>query len=93
MIRRNFLTATSLLIGSTILNAAKAESKSDSKPLNGHVILITGGTSGIGRTAAKELALAGAKVAFCGRREKLGLEVQAEITNLGGSATYIKCDW
>ncbi|CEJ09925.1 2,5-dichloro-2,5-cyclohexadiene-1,4-diol dehydrogenase [bacterium YEK0313] len=56
------------------------------------VVLITGATSGIGRAAAKAFAAEGAKVAFCGRREELGRDVEAEIRWDGGEATYIRAD-
>jgi hypothetical protein len=56
------------------------------------VVLITGATSGIGRAAAIGFAAEGAKVAFCGRREKLGREVEAEIKSHGGDALYIRVD-
>ncbi len=58
----------------------------------GQGVLITGATSGIGRAAAIAFAQEGAKVAFCGRREQLGLAVQQEIRAAGGEATYIRAD-
>lgn len=56
------------------------------------VVLVTGATSGIGQAAAKAFAAEGAKVAFCGRREQLGRDVEAEIRWNGGEATYIRAD-
>jgi NAD(P)-dependent dehydrogenase (short-subunit alcohol dehydrogenase family) len=56
------------------------------------VVLITGATSGIGRAAALAFAAEGAKVAFCGRRENLGRDVEHEIKAAGGEATYIRAD-
>lgn len=56
------------------------------------VVLVTGATSGIGRAAAIAFAAEGAKVGFCGRREKLGHEVEEEIRSKGGEATYIRAD-
>jgi NAD(P)-dependent dehydrogenase (short-subunit alcohol dehydrogenase family) len=58
----------------------------------GKVIAITGATSGIGRAAAEAFAGEGGKVAFCGRREALGEEVQNKIRAAGGTATYICAD-
>ncbi len=58
----------------------------------GKVVLITGATSGIGRAAALQFASEGGKVGFCGRREKLGQEVESEIRSRGGEASYIRAD-
>lgn len=56
------------------------------------VVLITGATSGIGRSAALMFAREGGKVSFCGRRENLGKQVENEIRAAGGEATYIRAD-
>jgi NAD(P)-dependent dehydrogenase (short-subunit alcohol dehydrogenase family) len=56
------------------------------------IVLITGATSGIGRAAALQFASEGGKVAFCGRRENLGREVESLILSRGGDATYIRAD-
>ncbi|RXT50916.1 hypothetical protein B6S44_22495 [Bosea sp. Tri-44] len=58
----------------------------------GKVVLITGATSGIGRITAELFAAQGAKVAFCGRREALGREVEAGIRAKGGDAFYVRAD-
>ncbi len=58
----------------------------------GKVIAITGATSGIGRAAAEAFAGEGGVVAFCGRREALGEEVQNKIRATGGTATFIRAD-
>ena len=60
--------------------------------LNGKVALVTGGTSGIGKTTAIEFALAGAKVVLTGRREKEGAQVVDEIRKLGGDAAFVRAD-
>ena len=62
------------------------------KRFEGKVVLITGATSGIGRAAAVAFAAEGAKVAFCGRRENLGRQVEAQIKAQSGEATYIRAD-
>ena len=56
------------------------------------IVLITGGTSGIGKATAIAFAGHGAKVVLTGRREKEGAEVVAEIKKTGGTATYIRTD-
>lgn len=58
----------------------------------GKVVLITGATSGIGESTAHAFAAEGAKVFFCGRREKLGAQVAASIRAAGGEATYMRAD-
>ena len=67
-----------------------------SNSLNGSlkdkVALITGGTSGIGEAAARQLARAGAKVVVAGRRENEGQAVVKAIENAGGQALFVKTD-
>jgi NAD(P)-dependent dehydrogenase (short-subunit alcohol dehydrogenase family) len=58
----------------------------------GKVVVITGATYGIGETTAREFALAGASVHFCGRSEDLGAQVAASIQEAGGVATYQRAD-
>ena len=58
----------------------------------GKVALVTGGTSGIGKTTAIEFAHAGAKVVLTGRREKEGAEVVRQIKKLGGDAAFVRTD-
>lgn len=59
---------------------------------NGKVVLVTGGTSGIGREAARQFALGGAKVVLAGRRAAEGEAVVAEITSQGGVAAFQQTD-
>jgi NAD(P)-dependent dehydrogenase (short-subunit alcohol dehydrogenase family) len=53
------------------------------------IVLVTGGTSGIGKATALAFAEAGAKVVLTGRREKEGAEVAAAITRSGGNAAFV----
>jgi NAD(P)-dependent dehydrogenase (short-subunit alcohol dehydrogenase family) len=57
------------------------------------VVLVTGGTSGIGKATAIAFAEAGAKVVLTGRREREGLDVVAQIEKLGGTAAFCKSDF
>lgn len=92
--RRTFLRSTVAAgIGVAIAaTAARAQDAARTGLLAGKVVLITGATSGIGRTTAELLAAEGARVAFCGRREGLGREVEAGIRARGLEATYIRAD-
>jgi NAD(P)-dependent dehydrogenase (short-subunit alcohol dehydrogenase family) len=56
------------------------------------IVLVTGGTSGIGKAAALAFAEAGAKVVLTGRREREGAEVAAAITKNGGTAAFVRAN-
>lgn len=58
----------------------------------GHVTVVTGGGSGIGRCTAHELAQLGSTVVLIGRNEDKLKRVQKEITDDGGVADYRVCD-
>ncbi|MBN7458464.1 SDR family NAD(P)-dependent oxidoreductase, partial [Mycobacteroides abscessus] len=55
-------------------------------------VLITGGTSGIGRAVAVSLASHGAVVAVSGRNAERGQQVVGEIESTGGKAEFLSSD-
>jgi len=60
--------------------------------LDGKTALVTGGTSGIGRSTAIALAEAGARVVLAGRRTELGEQVTKAITDAGAEAVFQQTD-
>ena len=58
----------------------------------GKVILITGGTSGIGQATAVEFAKHGAKVVVAGRREKEGADTVKLVEQAGSKSLFVKTD-
>ncbi|PEN12584.1 short chain dehydrogenase [Longibacter salinarum] len=61
-------------------------------PFNGHVVWITGASSGIGRALALEFARRGADLALSARREEKLRDVAGEIEALGHDALVVPCD-
>lgn len=49
----------------------------------GHVVLVTGGTSGIGLATARAFLKAGASVMVCGRSAQRGVEAERDLSALG----------
>ncbi len=60
--------------------------------VKGKVIVITGGTSGIGEATAYKMAEAGAQVVVVARDPEKAAPVMARIKALGGKGRFISCD-
>ncbi|HEX6983262.1 MAG TPA: SDR family oxidoreductase [Balneolaceae bacterium] len=58
--------------------------------LQGEIILITGGGSGLGLSMAKKFASLGANVAICGRTEEKLQKAVEEISDVGGDAVSVR---
>ena len=66
--------------------------KTDFSSLEGKVVVITGGTSGIGKSAVELFAANGAKVVFGARREDLGNKIAADLVAQGAEVTFKRTD-
>ncbi len=62
------------------------------KRFENKVVVVTGGTSGIGKATARAFANEGAIVVIAGRRVEKGEAVVSEIVNAGGIASFIRTD-
>src|SRR5882724_3271876 len=62
------------------------------RDLEGKIALVTGGTSGLGKAAALQLAAQGATVLVHGRDAARGAAVVTEIESSGGSARFVGAD-
>lgn len=60
--------------------------------LKGKVGVITGGTKGIGLGIAEEFVREGASVVIAGRNTQTGIEAEAYLKEIGGSALFVPCD-
>jgi NADP-dependent 3-hydroxy acid dehydrogenase YdfG len=56
------------------------------------VVLVTGGSSGIGRATVLAFASRGASVVFASRGIEAGMSLQTEVNQAGGKALYVQAD-
>ena len=64
----------------------------DSKRFQDKVMVVTGGTSGIGKAVCLRAGAEGAIVVIAGRNEERGKAIEKEIIDQGGKALFIQCD-
>ena len=58
------------------------------KPFEGRIVIVTGGSSGIGAAAALQFARGGAKVVIAARRKDKSEAVVRQIEALGAKACF-----
>src|SRR5262245_36634875 len=58
----------------------------------GKVVIVTGGSTGIGAAIVRLFAREGARVAFCSRSEQLGRDLEQELVNEGRDVVFTVCD-
>lgn len=56
------------------------------------VMVVTGGTSGIGKAVCIRAGAEGATVVIAGRNEERGKAIEQTITDNGGKALFVRCD-
>lgn len=64
----------------------------EKRKLEGKVIVVSGGTKGVGRTVAEEFGRAGAKVVIGGRDEEAGKDIVRIINTYGSDALFVRTD-
>ena len=79
-------------IGSTVTRWLGGDALPQPSVFKDQLVLVTGGTAGIGRATATRLAEAGAEVHVTGRSRERGQAVESAAQGLSGSILYHECD-
>ena len=66
--------------------------KASDYSMQGRVVLITGGSRGLGLVMARELAREGARIAICARDEQELIRAHADLRQYGAQAFAVPCD-
>src|SRR5688572_5323280 len=74
-----------------IVSTQRTGAQSDSMPLKGKVVMVTGSTDGLGREVAVRSAALGATVIVHGRNQERGKAVVSEITKAGKGLDTFAC--
>jgi NAD(P)-dependent dehydrogenase (short-subunit alcohol dehydrogenase family) len=75
-----------------VRRVVRTVTRSDSSPLAGKVVMVTGASSGIGAATAREVARVGGTVLLVARRADALKQVRADIEAAGGTAYVHPCD-
>src|SRR3954469_24145567 len=91
MTGKKLLGATGLAFGAALI-AGKALRNRTGYDYQNKVVLITGGSRGLGLVMARELVKFGAKVAICARDEAAMQNAVEDIKSRGGDVLAVPCD-
>ena len=93
MSKRNNKGLLLAAMGAGAVFAARAlMRKSNEYSMRGRVVLITGGSRGLGLVMARELAREGAKLAICARDEEELIRAHADLRQYGAQVFAVPCD-
>lgn len=92
--RRAFLQASAagLVASAVTQTSARATSVEANGQFAGKTVLVTGGTSGLGKQFVFDFAKAGALVFFCGRNQARGKSIEETISKRGQRALFFQAD-
>jgi NAD(P)-dependent dehydrogenase (short-subunit alcohol dehydrogenase family) len=88
----NGLIAVGAAAGGAIMLARAVLASQRKLDFRGKVVLITGGSRGLGLVIARQLARQGARIAICARNAEELSNAEADIRSYGGEVFAIPCD-